>query len=102
MLCLVLWPLRCLNAPDFGNTVVMVCFHMKELVKFWNQYCRIYNLNLIHFCEQIINISIRHSFVLSTFSKVQSLDSFLNNYLFEMELVFKFSGFILEDFIDCD
>ena len=80
----------------------MVCFHMKELVKFRNQFCRIYTLNLIHFCEQIINISIRHSFVLSTFSKVQSLDSFLNNYLFEMELVFKFSGFILEDFIDCD
>ena len=48
---------KCLNAPDFGNTVVMVCPHVKELVKFWNQFCMIYN-----FCEQIINISIRNSF----------------------------------------
>ena len=29
-------------------------------------------------------------FVLSTFSKIQSLDSFLYNHLFKMELVFEF------------
>ena len=88
LLCLVLWPLRCLNAPDFGNTVVMVCLHMKELVKFRKQFSMIYKLNLINFCEQIKNISVRNSSCVEyIFQSSKFGQFFLYNYLFKMELV---------------
>ena len=94
----------CVLAPDFGNTVVMVCLHMKIYVKFWNQICMIFQLNFIQFCEQIIDISIRNSFCVEYIFQSSKFGYifFWYNYLFKMELVFEFSGFLLEDFIDCD
>ena len=38
LLCLLLRPMRCLNAPDFGNTGVMVCLEISEPVLFDLQF----------------------------------------------------------------